>query len=50
MVISESAIRESKTTNVVRAIGRRWSLAALMVNIMVGSGIFGLPSRIASLT
>jgi len=39
----------SKTTNFVRAIGR-WSLAALMVNIMVGSGIFGLPSKVASLT
>jgi len=33
----------------VRTIGR-WSLAALMVNIMVGSGIFGLPSKVASLT
>jgi len=40
---------QSGTTNVVRAIGR-WSLAALMVNIMVGSGIFGLPSKVASLT
>jgi len=36
-------------TNVVRAIGR-WSLAALMVNIIIGSGIFGLPSQVASLT
>ena len=33
----------------VRAIGRL-SLAALMINIMVGSGIFGLPSKVASLT
>ncbi len=33
----------------VRAIGR-WSLAALMVNIIVGSGIFGLPSKVASMT
>jgi amino acid transporter len=28
----------------------RWSLAALMINIMIGSGIFGLPSKVASLT
>ena len=40
---------QSGTANVVRAIDR-WSLAALMVNIMVGSGIFGLPSKVASLT
>ncbi len=32
----------------VRAIGR-WSLAALMVNIMIGAGIFGLPSALAGL-
>ena len=35
--------------NVARAIGR-WSLAALMAYIMIGSGIFGLPARVASLT
>ncbi len=33
----------------VRAIGR-WSLAALMVNIIIGSGIFGLPSKVAAMT
>ena len=32
----------------VRAIGR-WSLAALTVNSIIGSGIFGLPSLIAGL-
>jgi basic amino acid/polyamine antiporter, APA family len=32
----------------VRAIGR-WSLAALVVNSIVGSGIFGLPSVLAGL-
>jgi len=32
----------------VRAIGR-WSLAALVVNCIIGSGIFGLPSVLASL-
>ncbi len=34
--------------SLVRAIGR-WSLAALMVNSIIGSGIFGLPSSIAGL-
>ena len=33
--------------HLVRAIGR-WSLAALMLNTMIGSSIFGLPSLIAS--
>jgi amino acid transporter len=33
----------------VRAIGR-WSLVALMVNMVIGSGIFGLPSKVASMT
>ena len=32
----------------MRAIGR-WSLAALVVNCVIGSGIFGLPSLLASL-
>ena len=45
----KTSLSQSGTTNVVRAIGR-WSLAALMVNIMIGSGIFGLPSKVASLT
>ncbi|HSS97608.1 MAG TPA: APC family permease [Terriglobales bacterium] len=34
--------------SLVRAIGR-WSLAALMVNSIIGSGVFGLPSSIAGL-
>jgi len=32
----------------VRAIGR-WSIAALVVNCIIGSGVFGLPSVLASL-
>jgi APA family basic amino acid/polyamine antiporter len=32
----------------IRAIGR-WSLAALMVNCIIGSGVFGLPSVISGL-
>src|ERR1035438_4599353 len=35
-------------TNLVRAIGR-WSLAALVVNSIIGSGIFGLPATVAGL-
>jgi APA family basic amino acid/polyamine antiporter len=35
-------------TKLVRAIGR-WSLGALMVNAIIGSGIFGLPSIVTHL-
>jgi basic amino acid/polyamine antiporter, APA family len=35
-------------TNLVRTIGR-WSLAALAVNSIIGSGIFGLPAVVAAL-
>ena len=35
-------------TTLVRAIGR-WSLAALTINCIIGSGIFGLPSVISGL-
>jgi len=34
--------------DLLRAIGR-WSLAALMVNILIGGGIFGLPSTVAGI-
>lgn len=40
----ESNAREG----LVRAIGR-WSLAALVVNCIIGSGVFGLPSVLAAL-
>jgi APA family basic amino acid/polyamine antiporter len=36
----------SPRTGLVRALGR-WSLAALAVNSVIGSGIFGLPSTVA---
>ena len=41
---------EEKVTaeGLVRAIGR-WSLVALTINSILGSGIFGLPSQVASL-
>ena len=35
-------------TNLIRAIGR-WSLLALVINGVVGAGIFGLPARIYAL-
>jgi len=38
----------SAQTTLVRAIGR-WSLAALAVNSIIGSGIFGLPATVAGL-
>ena len=34
--------------SLARAIGR-WSLVALMINSIIGSGIFGLPSQVAAL-
>src|SRR5215470_7677806 len=37
---------ESSQPTLVRAIGR-WSLAALTINCIIGSGVFGLPSAIA---
>jgi basic amino acid/polyamine antiporter, APA family len=38
----------SSQTGLVRTIGR-WSLAALAVNSVIGSGIFGLPATVAAL-
>lgn len=38
----------TSSEGLVRAIGR-WSLAALVVNCIIGSGVFGLPSVIAAL-
>src|SRR6202158_488639 len=38
----------SPQTGLVRGIGR-WSLAALAVNSVIGSGIFGLPATVAGL-
>ncbi len=39
---------QTRHLELVRGIGR-WSLAALVVNTVIGSGIFGLPSVIAGL-
>lgn len=39
---------QSTSNGLVRAIGR-WSLAALIVNCIIGSGVFGLPSVLANL-
>src|SRR5437870_211515 len=39
---------ESPRPTLIRAIGR-WSLVALMINCIIGSGIYGLPSVIAGL-
>ncbi len=46
----ETASIASRTPNhnLVRAIGR-WSLVALVVNSIIGSGIFGLPSAVADI-
>src|SRR5258708_5948432 len=44
----ESASPISPVRHLLRAIGR-WSLAALVVNSIIGSGVFGLPSTVAGL-
>ena len=42
----ETAIANPPRHELIRAIGR-WSLVALVVNSIIGSGIFGLPSTVA---
>jgi APA family basic amino acid/polyamine antiporter len=44
----ESAPAKVPQRELVRAIGR-WSLVALVVNSIIGSGVFGLPSTVAGL-
>src|ERR1700756_4884135 len=46
--MTKSAIEAPSSEGLVRAIGR-WSLTALTVNCIIGSGVFGLPSVLASL-
>jgi amino acid transporter len=41
-------VPENPAQNLVRAIAR-WSLIALVVNSIIGSGVFGLPSTVAGL-
>jgi|SRR5579864_2278835 len=44
----ETPVAASERQELVRVIGR-WSLAALIINCIVGSGVFGLPSVVAAL-
>jgi APA family basic amino acid/polyamine antiporter len=46
--VIQTRVPETERTGLVRAIGR-WSLAALVVNSIIGSGIFALPSDVARL-
>ena len=46
--MAETTIEKTSSEGLVRAIGR-WSLAALVVNCIIGSGVFGLPSVLAKL-
>lgn len=46
--MAEAELRNTSPQELVRVIGR-WSLAALTINSILGSGIFGLPSDIADL-
>jgi len=47
-VIQTPAVNTQSSPLLVRAIGR-WSLAALTVNSIIGSGVFGLPALVAGL-
>lgn len=42
-------MKQTTQAGLVREIGR-WDLIALTINIIIGAGIFGLPSRIYGLT
>src|SRR5580693_2937643 len=44
----ETDPEKTSREGLVRAIGR-WSMAALVVNCIIGSGVFGLPSVLANL-
>lgn len=46
--MTELVREHGSNEGLVRAIGR-WSLAALIVNCIIGSGVFGLPSILAGL-
>jgi amino acid transporter len=46
--VTELSQERTSSTELVRAIGR-WSLAALTVNCIIGSGVFGLPSVLVGL-
>ena len=46
--MTQTTVEKTSSEGLVRAIGR-WSLAALVVNCIIGSGVFGLPSVLASL-
>lgn len=46
--MTESTQGTTPRQQLVRAIGR-WSLTALVVNSVIGSGVFGLPSTVAGL-
>jgi basic amino acid/polyamine antiporter, APA family len=46
--VPETLPQVPRNQQLVRAIGR-WSLTALVVNSVIGSGVFGLPSTVAGL-
>src|SRR5512143_4069045 len=46
--LRDAAVAMDASTGLVRRI-RRWDLVALVLNCVVGAGIFGLPSRVFAL-
>lgn len=47
VVVQKFGVPQKAQPTLVRAIGR-WSLVALVINSIIGSGIFGLPSQLAA--
>lgn len=47
-MIQNSPVSTKGQTGLIRGIGR-WSLVALVINSIIGSGIFGLPAPVAAL-
>ena len=44
--MAENGSERTNSTALIRTIGR-WSLTALVINSIIGSGIFGLPSVVS---
>jgi len=48
LAVTETRLEDTSSERLAREIGR-WSLAALVINCIIGSGVFGLPSVLANL-
>src|SRR5215471_6995572 len=48
LAVTETRLEDTSSERLAREIGR-WSLAALVINCIIGSGVFGLPAVLAGL-